>query len=514
MSRFRDLDWEQGFVDVSWNSKNDWLPPFPANRKNTKMTAPKLFISYSWSNASHEQWVIALATELRESGVDVILDKWDLKEGHDAIAFMEKMVTDPAIGKVAIISDQTYAEKADGRAGGVGTETQIISKEVYDNQEQEKFVAIVPEKNDHGKPYLPTYYKSRIYIDLSEADSYGENFEKLLRWIFGKPLYLKPEIGKRPAFLDEAEGIALGTSAAHKRVIAALKENKPYSSGALDEYFSVFTENLERFRLRDVTGEFDDAVVDSIEKFLPYRNEAIQLFMTIGHYAPTNENILRLHRFFESLIPYMNRPKNIGQCREWDFDNFKFIVHELFVYAVAVLLKAERFEQANLLLTQQYYVAGNSDYGKDVMKSFVVFREYMNSLEHRNKRLDLKRLSVRADLLEHRSKTSGIEFRHVLQADFVLFLRAETEATDWDARWWPETLLYVERFHSAFEIFARSTSKQYFDKVKCLLGVDKPEDLNQLLELYATGKKRLPSWGFESFSPRTLLGFENLAKKA
>ena len=52
----------------------------------------KLFISYSWSNAAHEKWVIDLATELRNSGVDVILDKWDLKEGHDSISFMEKMV--------------------------------------------------------------------------------------------------------------------------------------------------------------------------------------------------------------------------------------------------------------------------------------------------------------------------------------------------------------------------------------------------------------------------------------
>jgi hypothetical protein len=62
----------------------------------------------------------------------VILDKWDLREGHDAVAFMEKMVTDPEINKVLIIADQIYADKADGRSGGVGTETQIISKEVYE----------------------------------------------------------------------------------------------------------------------------------------------------------------------------------------------------------------------------------------------------------------------------------------------------------------------------------------------------------------------------------------------
>ncbi len=126
------------------------------------MTTPKLFISYSWSDPTHEQWVVDLATELRDSGVDVILDKWDLKEGYDAVAFMEKMVTDPEIKKVAIITDETYAAKADGRAGGVGTETQIISKEVYDNQEQDKFVAVVSQKDEHDKPYLPIYYKSRI----------------------------------------------------------------------------------------------------------------------------------------------------------------------------------------------------------------------------------------------------------------------------------------------------------------------------------------------------------------
>jgi hypothetical protein len=186
------------------------------------MTAPKLFISYSWASPSHEQWVLDLATDLRESGVDVILDKWDLKEGHDAVAFMEQMVTNPEIKKVAIVSDRTYADKADGRAGGVGTETQIISRNVYENQVQEKFVAVVTEKDNNGKPFLPTYYKSRVYIDLSETDSYSENFEKLLRWIFDKPLYVKPEIGGTPSFLNDDENhLSLGTTAIFKRCVDA-----------------------------------------------------------------------------------------------------------------------------------------------------------------------------------------------------------------------------------------------------------------------------------------------------
>ncbi|HFQ4886707.1 TPA: TIR domain-containing protein [Vibrio vulnificus] len=207
------------------------------------MSNPKLFISYSWSNHDHEQLVLQIAAELTESGVDVILDKWDLKEGHDAYAFMEKMVTDPEINKVAIISDKTYAEKADGRSGGVGTETQIISREVYEQQEQDKFVVVVTERDENGKAHLPTYYKSRIYIDLSEPDGYADNFEKLLRWIYNKPLYVKPEIGKKPSFLEENESVSLGTSSAFKRAVDAIKNDKSTASGCFDEYLTLFSEN-------------------------------------------------------------------------------------------------------------------------------------------------------------------------------------------------------------------------------------------------------------------------------
>src|SRR3954447_22330801 len=149
---------------------------------------PKLFISYGWSSREHEKWVLGLAKELREAGVDVILDKWDLKEGHDAHAFMERMVSDPDIKKVVLICDKEYAEKADKRSGGVGTETQIITPELYAKQEQSKFVAIVTERAEDGTPYLPTYYKSRIYIDRGEASDYASNFEQLVRWIYDKPI--------------------------------------------------------------------------------------------------------------------------------------------------------------------------------------------------------------------------------------------------------------------------------------------------------------------------------------
>jgi hypothetical protein len=56
---------------------------------------PKLFISYSWSSEAHAAWVLELATELREVGIDVILDKWDLKEGHDAQPLRTARLSEP-----------------------------------------------------------------------------------------------------------------------------------------------------------------------------------------------------------------------------------------------------------------------------------------------------------------------------------------------------------------------------------------------------------------------------------
>lgn len=476
---------------------------------------PKLFISYSWSSPEHGQWVLELATQLREAGVDVTLDKWDLKEGHDAFAFMEKMVTDPEIRKVAIICDRIYMEKADGRSGGVGTETQIISPEIYEKEDQNKFVAIVAERDENGNAYLPTYYKSRIYIDLSDSDLYGTNFEQLLRWVYDKPLYVKPKIGQKPSFLSETDPIHLGTSVKYKRALDAIRNNKEYAKGAIDEYFQTFVGNLEEFRIPSVEGEFDDKVIENIDKFLPYRSEAIEIFLAIAQYRNTPEVWQQLHRFFENLIPYMDRPEGVSSWRNSDFDNFKFIIHELFLYAISSLLKYECFDAVAHLIRHHYYVEKNSYYGRDAMVPFTIFRQGITSLQDRNKRLELRRLSLRADLLEQRSKTSGITFRQVMQSDFILFIRDCFDAMNNKAgqHWWPETLLYIEYHSGTFEIFARAQCKEYFDRVKCIFDIEDKKDFIPLFEASKRNELRIPLWEFTPFDPEMLLGFEKLATR-
>lgn len=347
------------------------------------MEPPKVFVSYSRSNLEHEKWVLDLSTELRELGVDVILDKWDLKEGHDSNAFMERMVTDKLVKKVIIVCDQLYANKADKRNGGVGIETQIISSEIYSKVDQDKFVAVIAEKNDDGKPYLPAYYKSRIYIDLSYDELYAKNFDQLLRWIFGRPIDVKPDIGKVPSFLNDEPAKSLGTSAISRRCIEAHRNSKPYAHGTLKEYFETFLDNFEKFRIEPSGNnpEFDELVVQSVQSFVPYRNEAVEVFFTVANYGGRNADE-DLHHFFEQLIPKMGRPENIMSYRKCDWDNLKYIVHEMFLYCTAVLVKSQRFDMLTTLLQQRYYISKDEDTEQSCMRGFGVFMNNLTSLAH------------------------------------------------------------------------------------------------------------------------------------
>ena len=84
------------------------------------METPKIFISYSWHPTGNQLWVINLAERLMSDGIDVVLDVWDLKDGHDKNVFMERMVNDSSIAKVLVICNKDYSEKANRRTGGVG----------------------------------------------------------------------------------------------------------------------------------------------------------------------------------------------------------------------------------------------------------------------------------------------------------------------------------------------------------------------------------------------------------
>lgn len=440
---------------------------------------PKAFISYSRTDADHIKWVVELAEELVENGVDVVLDEWHLQEGQDLYAFMEQAVTDPDMDKVIVVSDEEYARKADQREGGVGTETQIISQDLYDEVDpedpQKKFVAVVAEKDEEGKAHLPTYMGGRLYIDMSTEDLRMDNFEQLLRWLYDQPVSKEPEQGEPPDYLFQDDGPDLGTRSRARRAKNMLRDGDSAAIGALYEYFETFAENLERFAFDP--DEFQpppEEIVERIENFLPFRDEAVDVFVTLTKYWPGEEGGEVLHGFFERLMPYI-----VTRQSQASVDHFAFIARELFLYAVAAPLKYRRYEAVNYLTTQSYYLGEHSSAATRGTRAFPVFQRSVGSVDdHQDQGT--------AGLLKRRANHQDLSHEDIMQADLILYLRSAADKhrsrrEDLFYGWYPYSLRYARRRTQPFELFARA-ARGTSEGVEKVLGLSGWRDFKSLIQ--------------------------------
>ncbi|MEO6802932.1 MAG: toll/interleukin-1 receptor domain-containing protein [Granulicella sp.] len=157
---------------------------------------PRVFVSYCHTSPDHEKWVESLGAFLRENGIDARLDIWHLRRGMDLPQFMANELT--LAEKVVIVSDERYAEKADGRVGGVGWETMLIQGDVarLPTNSTKYFVVVRSQKIDAG---LPQYLKTKFVIHWPNNIENIDNRKLLLRELYD--VIQIPELGKRPLYL-------------------------------------------------------------------------------------------------------------------------------------------------------------------------------------------------------------------------------------------------------------------------------------------------------------------------
>ena len=127
------------------------------------MTAPHVFISYSWDTPEHKVWVQNLAIRLRSDGVDAHIDQWTAIPGAHLPAYMESAVRDSSF--VLVVCTPNYRMKADSRGGGVGYEGDIITGEVLTEGNHTKFIPIL--RQGTWKSASPSWMRGKIYIDLN-----------------------------------------------------------------------------------------------------------------------------------------------------------------------------------------------------------------------------------------------------------------------------------------------------------------------------------------------------------
>lgn len=200
-----------------------------------------VFISYSWDNRNHEDWVLGLAADLRRAGINANLDKTITQSGT---VNLDKMMIDGMRNndKVVLILTEQYAEKADENIGGVGFETLLSIPILKSNPDK---LILVSRHNSSISSTLPFHLKSYYAIDFSNDNEYFSQLNELVHKIREVNMYNLPPVGE-PVELKPKE-IRGNLERSMDELIPNLKvysddDKKDYLRGVINEIWSIINE--------------------------------------------------------------------------------------------------------------------------------------------------------------------------------------------------------------------------------------------------------------------------------
>lgn len=447
------------------------------------MENPKVFISYSWYPKENQIRVQQLAERLSSDGVHVILDIWDLQDGQDKNKFMEQMVSNPEVKKVLLVCNKEYAEKANARKGGVGIESTIVSDEIYQNADQTKFIPLVYEYYEDGKPATPIFVHSRLFIDLSSDEKFEEGYDQLLRDIYEKPRYQRPPLGQMPTYLTVDEPIVLPTSNKVRTIRNAIMLANPNTHLLIQDYFDVFLSSLMNYKIdyHSINNvNFIKVIEANITTMMPLKDDFLDFIsITAGTQYLSGEN---LSDFFERILQvYAENEISLYENISLDslcFDNYRYFNYDLFLSVVTLLLVKEQFEIIHELVSRHFCIIEGSymNYPKEV--SFMRYKSYNYTLNRfKNESIQPRRVSVVADFIK--TNAVKVRFDDMVRTDLLLYyLSLVYPSKDMFERYWyPE----LSTYNRQFVILPKLASIRFFNKAKAMFGVSEIEQYKLLI---------------------------------
>ena len=271
-----------------------------------------------------------LATKLRENGIDAILDQWELELGKPIPNFMENSLAKS--DRVICVITPNYYNKTINPNGGVGYEYSIISAEIMEEIDTQKFIPLLKEG---GNENIPKSLKGRTYIDMRKDNSFKDRLEDLLRDIYKEPKNKKPPIGKKPEYVEnknKERNIEIELS--------VLKENISLNSIISGRFYDIHI-NISNIRER--------GSIEKLQCFVSMDNKLRQCIHYSTQIQKINNNIIQV--YFENsniingivisynpILPSVKRDIGILKVKKSFFDQ-----HLLINFQVSTEFGSEEF---------------------------------------------------------------------------------------------------------------------------------------------------------------------------
>lgn len=342
-----------------------------------RIEKPKVFISYAWGTKEYQDKVMGFAGELKLIGIDVVIDKVSALPGNDLNHFMESCVTDETITNVLILLDENYVNKADARVGGAGAETQIISSKIYNQVKQEKFIPVVFERDLEGNIFKPAYLTSISHFDLTVEDNYDVEFQRLIKTLCGAPIYVLPDLGNIPDWVETPQFVSTKTSTKHSKLKMNLSDKIKVVQ--FQEYLLQIKKMFTDFYVDNPPIASSEAeYIILYNKTCEIRNELLSL-LEYSKFVEGSER--HITEFFESIYNEADRTSIIGDIQ-------LTLVHEMFIYLIAIFYKLKNYEGIGYVFSKTYFSNSVVSHGGN---SFQMFYHYSESLDTAKKKLDEKK---------------------------------------------------------------------------------------------------------------------------
>jgi hypothetical protein len=293
---------------------------------------------------------------------------------------------------------------------------------------------------------------------------------------FQRPAFTKPKLGKVPSYLFEEGLPTLKANSVTRNFENQIEKTPNRINSITRDFFQSYFENLKEFVItfpvRDEI-EVGKQIVDNINKYSILREEFINFFSKLSR----NEyqfDIEILIKFLEKL-PLFKRPLDErSSWSDYEFDNFRFITHELFLYLITISLKNENYKLVEELLYSSYFLHDKYEIKKEPSR-FDCFYNYARNFDAYYKQTySQDYFSPMADLIIKRIPDS-ITKAEVVQADLLCHYISKLQ----NLRWFPIT--YVYKTDGNFELYERLISLRHFEKVKIIFAVQTVQELKDLL---------------------------------
>lgn len=160
-----------------------WLKGYLRDRGEAK--APVCFISYAWGDPAHERWIERqLATDLRNAGIDVLLDRWHSTPGASITRYVEQIAT---ADFVVVAGTKRLRKKYDAKKTDavVEAELRMINTRVRKKSESERVVPLLIE--GEAAASFPPLLEDSVFVDFRDPDLYFERLFDLLLKLYAIP---------------------------------------------------------------------------------------------------------------------------------------------------------------------------------------------------------------------------------------------------------------------------------------------------------------------------------------